>query len=102
MQEELTRLQIEQEEYADELESIRDMARDEGLAAGREEGREEVLREKAIRMYDKDYPIPEIADVLDLSEADVQRYVNGFQCDHIVPASIAWVIMIGEEYPDYF
>lgn len=78
MQEELTRLQIEQEEYADELESIRDMARDEGLAAGREEGREEVLREKAIRMYDKNYPIPEIADVLDLSEADVQRYVNGF------------------------
>lgn len=54
------------------------MARDEGLAAGREEGREEVLREKAIRMYDKDYSIPEIADVLDLSEADVQRYVNGF------------------------
>ena len=98
MQEELTRLQIEQEEYEDELESIRDMAREEGLAAGREEGlaagreegreeglatglaagREEVLREKAIRMYDKDYPIPEIADVLDLSEEDVQRYINGF------------------------
>lgn len=50
------------------------MAREEGLAVGREE----VLRERAIRMYDKDYSIPEIADVLDLSEEDVNRYVSSF------------------------
>ena len=45
------------------------MAREEGLAAGREE---------AIRMYDKNYSIAEIADTLNLSEEDVTKYANGF------------------------
>lgn len=54
---------------SDELESIRDMAREEGLAAGHEE---------AIRMYDKNYSIAEIADILNLSEEDVTKYANGF------------------------